>query len=576
MKKGFTLIELLAVILILGIIALIAIPTVNKILNEAREGAFRTTSDNVMKAMEQACQTELIKGIAPTLTYTFSDGKSNSNLELKGTMPDDGYVFLDRECSVTDYYLKDQNYVYSNGEDIRKDYMLQAPTEEETSIFKTLYPTYYDNISSVSFIDNLNIPEGAIEIKNPSMSDKNKIKSWLIQNGSNYDLYVGSEGVIYANYDSSYILSGLTIATTINLSNFNTSFTKNMNGMFLKAKSITNLDISNLNSSNVTNMAYMFSECLKLLSLNVSHLDTTNVNTMDHMFNGCKALENLIGSHNLVNSKVEDIFCMFYQCVNLKTIDSSNWDTRNIVKMTSAFMYCKKLINLDSSNWNTSKVTSMRNLFNQCNEIKKIDVSKWDTSNVTDMSEMFSNCRQLVELDVSKWNTNNLSSLKNMFLWCSSLTSIDVSNFNTSAVTNMAFIFTNCHNLEEIDVSRWDTSNVTTMNSLFYDCNMLETIDLSNWNTSSVTDLSYMFYGCDFLETIDLSNWNIDGVTNMVDIFVDCNNLNNLKLANINVSNKIDDYLPTRTEASPGLLTIIGDKTGLDATTLNNKYWNVA
>ena len=37
-KKGFTLIELLAVILILGIIALIAIPTVNKILTEAREG----------------------------------------------------------------------------------------------------------------------------------------------------------------------------------------------------------------------------------------------------------------------------------------------------------------------------------------------------------------------------------------------------------------------------------------------------------------------------------------------------------------------------------------------------------
>ena len=36
MKKGFTLIELLAVILILGIIALIAIRTLSKVLEDAR------------------------------------------------------------------------------------------------------------------------------------------------------------------------------------------------------------------------------------------------------------------------------------------------------------------------------------------------------------------------------------------------------------------------------------------------------------------------------------------------------------------------------------------------------------
>ncbi|MBQ2408346.1 MAG: prepilin-type N-terminal cleavage/methylation domain-containing protein [Bacilli bacterium] len=55
MKRGFTLIELLAVILILGIIALIAIPTVNNILEEARMGAFRTSVNQVAKSAEENC-----------------------------------------------------------------------------------------------------------------------------------------------------------------------------------------------------------------------------------------------------------------------------------------------------------------------------------------------------------------------------------------------------------------------------------------------------------------------------------------------------------------------------------------
>ena len=39
MKKGFTLIELLAVIMILGVIALIAIPVVSNIIEESRKKA---------------------------------------------------------------------------------------------------------------------------------------------------------------------------------------------------------------------------------------------------------------------------------------------------------------------------------------------------------------------------------------------------------------------------------------------------------------------------------------------------------------------------------------------------------
>ena len=45
---------------------------------------------------------------------------------------------------------------------------------------------------------------------------------------------------------------------------------------------------------------------------------------------------------------------MFYRCLNLTSLDLSNFDTSNIIDMDGMFAHCSSLVSLDLSNFNTS------------------------------------------------------------------------------------------------------------------------------------------------------------------------------------------------------------------------------
>ena len=97
-SKGFTLIELLAVILILGIIALIAIPTVNNILKESRTGAWKSTASQMTKAAENYYQLQVIKN-APYV-MDFRTAVSSNSGKYVG-LDTDGKTFTEVDAEQT-------------------------------------------------------------------------------------------------------------------------------------------------------------------------------------------------------------------------------------------------------------------------------------------------------------------------------------------------------------------------------------------------------------------------------------------------------------------------------------------
>ena len=213
-----------------------------------------------------------------------------------------------------------------------------------------------------------------------------------------------------------------------------------MSYMFYKSQATT-LDVSNFNTSNVTNMVWMFSNS-QATTIDVSNFDTSNVTNMAQMFFNSQAT----------------------------TLDVSNFDTANVTNMSNMF-YNSQATTIDVSNFDTSKVTNMNGMFMR-SSATTLDVSNFNTSNVTNMSDMFYNS-QATTLDVSNFDTSKVTNMSNMF-YNSQATTLDVSNFDTSKVTNMSNMFYGSTNLKTIYVSnKFNTDKVTSSTDMFRGCTNL-------------------------------------------------------------------------------------------------------
>ena len=344
---------------------------------------------------------------------------------------------------------------------------------------------YKQNIVSITFLNNNNVPENAVESWNVSEDkEKGTVKAWVVPNSSDsskYDLYIGAKGKVIANENSGYVFYDFRGVKEISFDN-------------------------NYDTSNATNMTNLFRNCTSLTEIDLSSFDTSNVTNMSNLFT-------MWENQNLDNNLQKIIF-------------GSNFNTSKVTTMRGMFTNCNKLIELDLSMFDTSNVTDMYNMFCECNSLEYLDVSNFNTNKVTNMEGMFQGCMSLTTLDVSTFDTSNVTNMTAMFSMAGSdrtmdsatskLITIDVSNFNTSKVTSMAGMFQYNKNLKEIKgLEDFDTSNVVNMNAMFSRLQSIKELNLCSFNTSNVTDMAYMFdYGYKLEHVYGGAGWNTSNVIN--------------------------------------------------------------
>ena len=241
---------------------------------------------------------------------------------------------------------------------------------------------YREKITSIEILNNKNIPSEAVQSWDVSERQDGSVMAWIVNDSENvgyYKLYIGGDGGVIANPNSS--------------------------NLFSEFRKVKKIDLNNLNTSNVTNMNHLFNFCENLINLDLSSFDTSKVKDMNSMFSVNRNLENINFGNKFDTSNVTNMGSMFNTCSSLTSLDLSNFNTSQVTDMSYMFVEFPN-IELNLSGFVTSNVINMMSMFAKA-KLNALDLSSFDTSNVTNMTWMFSDASNLQTIYVGpKWSTD--------------------------------------------------------------------------------------------------------------------------------------------------------------------------
>lgn len=499
-RKGFTLIELLTVVAILGVIILIATPKFTSYTQDARIAQIK----------------------ADTKTYgNMISSELSENPEFFGD-------WVEIPFSSIEVY-RDEESLFSRKGLVKKSdslggkfFKIEDSEIGVNSKLRGLFiynsggEVYYREGTANLVADESNNGQNEIIASDPNyiwIENPNGYKA-VGQAENGYYKYIGTDletveipevinGNPMTSYYNMFYKTGLGVKKVVSR---NENIT-DMSQMFNQSKA-TSLDLSELNTSRVTNMSSMFSSATTTEIL-VENFNTSNVTNMSSMFYGSKATTLEIGNFN--TSNVTNMSQMFSYS-NASELSMTNFKTSNVTDMSKMFANSAALV-LDVSKFDTGKVTNMNSMFSR-SLAPVLEVGKFDTSSVTDMSSMF-NFTKAEMLDISNFNTGKVTNMSSMFFTSKAL-ELNVEKFDTSNVENMSSMFGTTA-VTSLNISRLDTSKVVNMSSMFINSKVIS-LDFSNFNTSKVASMSKMFAGSKLIE-VDLSKFDTSNTLDTSSMF---------------------------------------------------------